>query len=220
MKRRLSALLAVGLLALLAAGCTSSGGLGEDRAVGVKPSAEQGDTPGSRMEAGEPAAPSTPAKNEQTSSAQPAGGRLHDFYTMPDEAGDIAALLFLGCGEEAEAGTAAVKEAYFSGLPGGWPAETERVETEEWQEVYLLLPKYPGTLVTVQRLDVEELPVAELLTTEGPVLLCCNRSDVVPSTQVTVRYGDREIAFKPQLSMKDGSCVAAEGIYTQVFRGY
>ena len=39
-------------LALLAAGCTSSGGLGEDRAVGVKPSAEQGDTPGSRTEAG------------------------------------------------------------------------------------------------------------------------------------------------------------------------
>lgn len=79
MKRRLSALLAVGLLALLAAGCTSSGGLGEDRAAGVKPSAERGDTPGSRTEAGEPTAPSTPAKNEQTSSARPAGGRLHDF---------------------------------------------------------------------------------------------------------------------------------------------
>lgn len=59
---------------------------------------------------------------------------------MPDEAGDIAALLFLGCGEEAEAGTAAVKEAYFSGLPGGWPAETERVETEEWQRFICCCP--------------------------------------------------------------------------------
>ena len=142
----------------------------------------------------------------------------HTYYTIADGESDMAALLFLGGKDEAEAGTAAVKEAYFSTLPQQWPEKVDTVETDEWQETYLLLPKYPGTIISVYELDEEEQPAAEMISTENPVLLQCNRSDVMPSTQVTITYQDRAITFRPHISLQDGSCVAAEGIYTEIIQ--
>lgn len=206
MRRRFFVFLVIGILTVLPAACGRAG-----------QSSGQPSSASNREESGASGGEAVRQTGGQT---RQAGEKPHAFYTMPDREEDIAALLFLGGRDEAEAGTAAVKKAYFSGLSDGWLEGTERVETEEWQEIYLLLPKYPGVVITIQELDVEELPAATLLTTERPVLLHCNRSDVVPSTQVTVHYGDREITFKPHISLRDGGCEAAQGIYTEVFRGY
>ena len=144
--------------------------------------------------------------------------QTYDYYTVSDGDSDIAALLFLGGKDQVEASTTALKEAYFSALPGQWPENVESVETDEWQEAYLLLPKYPGTVISVSRLDEEEQLAGELLSTEHPVLLQCNRSDVMPSTEVTITYQERTVTFRPHISLEDGSCVAADGIYTETIQ--
>ena len=148
------------------------------------------------------------------------GGRcdtIYPFYTMTDGEADMAALLFLGGRDEVTAGQAAAQERYFSALPNQWPVKTETVETAEWQETYLLLPKYPGTVIDVYELDQEERIVSRLISTEHAVLLRCNHSDIMPSTEVRIQYQDRTVIFRPHMSLRDGSCVAEDGIYTQVF---
>ena len=140
---------------------------------------------------------------------------INGFYTMPDQETTMAALLFLGGKTEMESNIRILQEQYFSSIPNQWPKKVETVETEDWQETYLLLPKYPGTVISVYKLSEEELPIAELISTENPVLLRCNRSDMMPSTEVKVHYRNHTVTFRPHISLKDGSCEAAEGIYTQ-----
>lgn len=140
---------------------------------------------------------------------------IYPFYTMTDGEADIAALLFLGGRDEVTAGQTAAQERYFSALPNQWPDQAETVETTEWQETYLLLPKYPGTVIDVYELDQEERIVSRLISTEHAVLLRCNHSDIMPSTEVRIQYQDRTVIFRPHMSLRDGSCVAGEGIYTQ-----
>ncbi len=141
------------------------------------------------------------------------GREPYDFYTMSDEQSTVAALFYLGGPDEA--GAAVLQEKYFSALPNRWPDGTEMVETEEWQEAYLLLPKCPGTVISIHRLDEEEHPVSELLTTENPVLLHCNRSDVMPSVEVQIQYQERIVIFRPHIRLDSGEIAAADGIYTE-----
>ncbi len=145
------------------------------------------------------------------------GDRKNDFYIVSNSGEDIAALFFLGTEKEFPQSKAFLQEKYFSGLDEQWPTELETVETEQWAEIYLLLPKYPDTMITVQSLDTEEQPFAELISTSRPVLLRCNFSDVAASAQVTVKHGEKEVTFKPRISLRGtgNPVIGGEGIYTE-----
>jgi hypothetical protein len=133
---------------------------------------------------------------------------------MSDRQGDIAALLFMGAGDEFSAAESYVKEKYFSALKDKWPENVETAEAAAW-EIYLILPKYKGTTVTVHELDSDGNAVAELVSTENPVLLKCNVSDITPSAKATIRFKGVETVFIPFISLEDGSVSGGDNVYAE-----
>jgi hypothetical protein len=138
----------------------------------------------------------------------------NDFYTMSDSPGDIAALLYMGPEDVFAETKPLVQEKYFGKLEGKWPEKVETVQAAPW-DYYLFLPKYKDTVVTVSEIDMEGAVVSELISTVNPVLIKCNLSDIAPSVKITARYKDSELSFSPFISLKDGSVLSAEHIYTE-----
>lgn len=184
--------------ALLLGGCSAGQTVSQGRAEGS--SASTVSTPSTTAAVRESA---TENQDGEPVAAQP----------LPYGEADMAALLYLGGKEDLDKS----REYLRTRLDGGWPQEMESVDSGEGQEIYLLLPRESDTTVGIVALDSDERPVRELLTANRPVLLCCNRSDVIRSVQVTVRRGEKEVTFAPYLSLRGGDddVVAGEGIYTE-----
>ncbi|MEG1782262.1 MAG: hypothetical protein RR253_03325 [Oscillospiraceae bacterium] len=146
--------------------------------------------------------------------------KLNEFYTIEnDSPTDIAAIVFLGrAGDGLERAKKTLGETIFKDIEGNWPKDVAEIATENGDELYLLLPKYEGTKIVINAVvmdDKGELAIKEeLINTDKPILLTCNVSDIIPSAQMTVTYGEKTAVIMPGLSLKDGSVLSAEFIYS------
>lgn len=90
------------------------------------------------------------------------------------------------------------------------------LDGNEW---YLILPKYVDTQISVSTVELNNMgdlvPTEDILSTTKPILLQCNPSDIVPSSQVSVTYDKDSITFYPSLSLKDGDVTPVERAYTK-----
>nr|WP_315024997.1 hypothetical protein [uncultured Aminipila sp.] len=147
--------------------------------------------------------------------------KLHDYYKVTDDSkGDLAALFFLGSGqEEIEKTAKALLHKYNITEEEASKVAYETVNVDNGSEWYLIVPKYEGSTIQVDSVKLNDqgsLEVdKELLTTDKPVVLQCNVSDIVPSSQITVTLNDETVVFNPAISLKDGKIVKAEGVFTE-----
>lgn len=147
--------------------------------------------------------------------------KLHDYYKVTDDSEeDLAALFFLGCGqEEIEKTVKVLLDKYNMTQEEAAKVEYEMVNVDNGSEWYLVVPKYEGTTIQVHSVKLNDqgsLEVdKELLTTDKPVVLQCNVSDIVPSSQITVTLNDKTVVFNPAISLKDGEVVRTEGVFTE-----
>lgn len=142
----------------------------------------------------------------------------NSFYTFKDSESDIAAVLFLGVEEEYEKSKEVLKDTYFKNLDDTFFDSIDSVETTGWQEIYLIVPKYNDDSITVTELiENGDQPFIKktLITTNKPVLLKCNVSDIMPSSQVTISSNGQKEEFSPHVSLKDSSIVTAKSIFTE-----
>lgn len=137
------------------------------------------------------------------------------LFSIPEQKEtDLASLFFLGYGkEEKEKNLSTFLEKYH------WSMDTiEEVREQEDGEWYLILPKCAQTEISIERVklnDNGELEVVDTLAnTDKSILLCCNCSDIVPSTKVTITYGEEKTDFSPSISLQDGSVNQADRVYT------
>ena len=80
-------------------------------------------------------------------------------------------------------------------------------------EFYGIIPKYYGTTVKIEELDVSSgagKPLFTLANVNQNVLAIANFGDTRPNTRVTVSYDGDEFSFEPFLSLEDGSPINAE----------
>ena len=139
-------------------------------------------------------------------------------YDDVDGENDLCAVLLLGY-DEAAANSAVTQ------LCSEHAALRERFESggivtfdAHGGEQYLVLPKFVGTTVTVTEVQMDESgalqPIGNPLTTEAPLRVFANYSDIMPSAEITVQYGSRTVTFSPFLSLKDGVLSEIDGAYT------
>ncbi len=139
------------------------------------------------------------------------------FYVFADKNDDnLAAMFYMGNGnaEQNMNFTSFVQKYSFD--KNNFLIVSEK-DNCEW---YAIIPKYIGTSITVERVQLNEdsgnLEVTEkIVDTEKPILLCCNESDIIPSAKVTITYKDKTIEFNPCLSMEDGKLAKQEQIYSE-----
>lgn len=145
---------------------------------------------------------------------------LNTYYTITDDNEEnLCAVYYLGYSEE-EAKDNANKLFNTRNMNLSFDSkdDLERANTDgnEW---YLILPKYTNTQVEVSKVELnnngELEPIEDILTTTKPVLLRCNPSDIVPSSQVTITYNNDSITFNPYISLKDGDVTPIERVYTK-----
>ena len=139
-------------------------------------------------------------------------------YDDVDGENDLCAVLFLGY-DEASANDAVAR------LCSEYDVIHEMFKNRDvvtfdahGGEQYLILPKFVATTVAVTEVQMDESgtlqPVGDPLTTEAPLRVLCNYSDIMPSTEITVQYGSQSITFSPFISLKDGVLSEIDGAYT------
>lgn len=145
---------------------------------------------------------------------------LNTYYTITDDNEDtLCAVYYLGYSkEEAQENANKLFNTNNMNLSFDSKEDIERADADgdEW---YLILPKYTDTQVVVSKVELnnngELLPTEDILTTQKPVLLECNPSDIVPSTQVIITKNNDSITFNPSISLKDGDVTPIERAYTK-----
>ncbi|MBR3770677.1 MAG: hypothetical protein IKL07_00255 [Clostridium sp.] len=145
--------------------------------------------------------------------------KVTDLYKFDDSKEDnLAALIYLGYGDtEKEENLNSLMQEY--NLSQDIFEEIVINKNCEW---YAVFPKYVGSTVKVDSMvmtDEGDLVIdTEYAETEKPVLLCCNVSDIIPSSQITVSYQNQEIKWNPFLSLEDGSVAKSERVYTATWK--
>ena len=77
-------------------------------------------------------------------------------------------------------------------------------------ELYLIVPKHEGTTITVREIDTsggENIVGDEVMSTNKPLFIMCNPSDLRSNVEIMISYLDMEISFSPYVSLEDGSLV-------------
>ncbi|QHI73563.1 hypothetical protein [Aminipila terrae] len=145
----------------------------------------------------------------------------HDYYKISnDSEGNLAALFFLGSDkEEIEKKAKELMDQYDVSEEEAKKTGYEMVNVDNGSEWYLVVPKYEGSTIQIDSVKLTEQgnleTDKELLTTDKPVVLQCNISDIAPSSQVTVTLKDKKVVFNPAISLKDGKIVKFKGVYTE-----
>ena len=155
----------------------------------------------------------SPAEDETEDEAEET---ISPYYTFEDkDDNNLAAMFFIGSGnQEMNDKMPACLEKY-----GLTQDVFEMVAEKDNCEWYAIIPKYIGTKIKVERVELNDdgnMEVTEKITeTEKPVLLCCNESDIIASAKVTITYGDEELEFNPFLSLENGKLAKVERVYTE-----
>ncbi|SES85908.1 hypothetical protein [[Clostridium] polysaccharolyticum] len=142
---------------------------------------------------------------------------LSPYYTFDDKGQDVLAAMFFLGGDNQEMNRNLKEFNKNHNIPDGSFQIVAEHDNCEW---YAIIPKYIGTKLKVEQVNLNEesgnLEVSNLLTeTEQPVLLCCNKSDIVPSAQVTITYKEEIITYNPFLSLESGKLSKVERVYTE-----
>lgn len=145
---------------------------------------------------------------------------INEYYKVDDSDDDeLAAVFFLGHDlESIKQNGKEILDEFDMTLDYASTIEFETVNVDNGDEWYAIIPKYKGSEIkicsTKLNQDGELVVDKELLTTDKPVKLQCNLSDIIPSSQVTVTYKDKSVTFNPSLSLKDGKMLDIENVYT------
>lgn len=145
---------------------------------------------------------------------------INTYYTIADKNDTtLCAIYYLGYSQTQAKENA--KELISSNnmklsLDSSEDIEQVKLDGNEW---YLILPKYVDTQISVSTVELNNMgdlvPTEDILSTTKPILLQCNPSDNVPSSQVSVTYDKDSITFYPSLSLKDGDVTPVERAYTK-----
>ncbi len=133
-----------------------------------------------------------------------------DIYVETDS-NNLGALAFLGGGlkeKELEQKKQQVIDAYLIGVKElpfynyGGP------------EFFCIIPHYVGSEITVKRSELSEqgelVAKETLVTTDQPIIIQCNESDLYSNVMITIEYNDESTTFTPFISLKDGSVMPAD----------
>lgn len=85
----------------------------------------------------------------------------------------------------------------------------ENCDNGEW---YVIFPKYKNTTLIFSFENMNGELEEEYSLTGRPVLICCNPSDIILSTNITLKNYIEEISFAPGLSLEDGSVLEYDHI--------
>ena len=82
----------------------------------------------------------------------------------------------------------------------------------EGDEIYLIIPRYLGSRVTVEEYNDEDGKRGTILldTAVAPFMFRCNLSDIHPNSLITLRSHDEEFSFNPCVSLMDSSIILPE----------
>ena len=84
------------------------------------------------------------------------------------------------------------------------------------QEFYCIIPRYIDSTIIVKKVELSdegELEEKELIvTSDKPILIQCNESDLYPNTNITINHKEESTSFSPFISLKDGSVIADDNI--------
>lgn len=79
-------------------------------------------------------------------------------------------------------------------------------------EGYVVIPKYSGTKITVNKyLDEEKTKKDLVAESDKTVILFCNPSDLDSNVEVTVQHGNDSVVFSPYLNLQDGTLTLPQG---------
>ncbi len=82
-------------------------------------------------------------------------------------------------------------------------------------DYYLVIPRYAGTAVTIERVDINTSArsLSHTIRNAGPFIVQCNISDIFADAVITLTYDDVSVEFSPFLSLKDGTMqIGEEGL--------
>lgn len=131
----------------------------------------------------------------------------------------VAAMFFLGYGEEAS-------KLMFESFCAEYEFDKTQVEIVNEttnQEYYLIIPKYQDAKITISRVELDEVGTLQtketLIETDKPVFLCCNTSDIIPSTLVSIVSKEGSAEFSPFISLENGKVATEDFVYTDTYVG-
>ena len=138
-----------------------------------------------------------------------------------DKQDDLCAILFLGYDAESADEAMARLCVEYPAIDTLFAADRITTFDAGGPEEYLILPKLIGTTLTVTQVQLNNdgtlEPFGDSVSTEAPLRILANVSDIVPSAQVTVEHGARRICFNPFLSLNDGQIAAVDGVYAPLY---
>lgn len=168
-----------------------------------------GQTPEETLEAPKQEAPEETLEAEEnkvTDAYLDCGGQADDTY--------LCSLIYLGSTIDMPLEDYCEKYNSFS-----WIQNAE-ICTVNGEDAYLLIPKYEGTVITVQPYEATEDKKQEaVLTTESPLLLECNTSDIQSNSWITLDTPEGKCEFTPFISLRDGMVEAADTVFVQMWDG-
>lgn len=143
-----------------------------------------------------------------------------------DATGNLMGAAFLGTLSEGgqEAYDELIRESYLDAWPFLASLDWENAAVASGMEVYCVVPRDPGSVVTVTEWIIDESngyqgEAGQTLcetNTGAPVLMMGNVSDIMPNLRVTVTAPDgQSLSYSPCLSLCDGSLDRGpdEGVY-------
>lgn len=94
--------------------------------------------------------------------------------------------------------------------------ETQGKKEEEFplydcagQEMFCILPHYLGSTITVNRAEISDdgklVEKEKLVTSDKPIFIQCNESDLHSNVIITIKHNDDSTSFSPYISLMDGS---------------
>lgn len=152
----------------------------------------------------------SPVVTQEASSNTTNGDNAKDIYIDTDQ-NNLGALVFLGGGldkKELEQKKQELLDDYVTNVKDipfydyGGP------------EFFCIIPHYVGSEVTIKRSELSEqgelVEKETLVTTEKPIIVKCNESDLYSNVTIIIDYKDESTTFAPFVSLKDGSVMPAD----------
>ena len=157
---------------------------------------------------------SKPEEGEVTNA--PGSGQtsdLNEFPVIPWQEGEMGAIAYMGYNTSILADNIMWEYNRYHEMYEYFNGGDIIIAETEGSEVYLIIPRWDDTKVTVHAYDNINDKVGELIYENSaiPFLLQCNMSDLHPNTLVTFHSAMGEFSFSPLISLVDGSIGLPEG---------
>ena len=135
-----------------------------------------------------------------------------EFEAIDWEEGELGGIAFLGYADNVY-DEAILREHDRYNAEYGYFTEGDISFLEsEGDEIYLIIPRYLGSRVTVEEFNAEDGRRGTILldTAVAPFMFRCNMSEIHPNSLITLRSQDEEFSFCPCIDLADNSIVLPE----------